>query len=221
MVGVGDAIGTFDQANLLRAVRADGVIVKPDDSITPLDQTYIDQAHQRRSPLIASTRTRHEGSVTTYLFAFRQAGDDRNATISPSILGYHERVYAYDYFNKRGVLVEPGAPLSISVPDDAAYWIVTPFGPSGVAFLGDADRFVSNGRNRVAHLRDTGTLSAKLIFAEGEDRLRLHGISLAPPHVRAAGASVENLAYDSATRHFQFDLVAPSRAHPTIAIRAK
>src|SRR6266511_1005389 len=83
---------------------------------------------------------------------------------------------------------------SARVPDDGAYWIVAPVGASGVAFLGDADKFVSNGRKRVARLRDTGTLTVQLIFAEGEDRLRLHGFSLAPPIVRAISATVENLA---------------------------
>ncbi|PWT89371.1 MAG: hypothetical protein C5B56_07220 [Proteobacteria bacterium] len=221
MVGVGDAIGTFDRANLLRAVRADGVIVKPDEAITPLDQAYIDRAKQRRSPLLASTRTRHERSMTTYLFAFRQADDDPEAAVSPSILGYQGRVYAYDYFNKRGVLVEPGESLSFSVPDDASYWIVAPVGPSGVAVLGDVVRFVSNGRQRVASLRDTGTVTMQLILADGEDRLQLHGFSPAPPRIHAAGASVENLAYDSATRHFQFDLIGRPRSRPVITMRAE
>src|SRR5262249_61837380 len=31
IVGVGDALGQFDRTNLLRVVRADGVIVKPED----------------------------------------------------------------------------------------------------------------------------------------------------------------------------------------------
>ena len=37
IVGVGDAFGQFDRTNLLHVVRPDGVIVKPDDSITPLE----------------------------------------------------------------------------------------------------------------------------------------------------------------------------------------
>ena len=37
IVGIGDAIGTFDRTNLLRVVRADGVIVKPDEAIAPLE----------------------------------------------------------------------------------------------------------------------------------------------------------------------------------------
>src|SRR5262249_9802176 len=49
-VGVGDALGQFDRTNLLRVVRADGVIVKPDDSITPLDSAYIAQANNRGLP---------------------------------------------------------------------------------------------------------------------------------------------------------------------------
>ena len=44
--------------------------------------------------------------------------------------------------------------------------IVTPVGPSGVAFLGDGDRFVSNGQNRVVRLRDSGTLRAEFRVQE-------------------------------------------------------
>ena len=48
LVGVGDAIGSFDRDNLLRVVRSDGVIVKPDNSIVPIDRSYIDEANARR-----------------------------------------------------------------------------------------------------------------------------------------------------------------------------
>src|SRR5262249_35050340 len=75
VVGVGDALGQFDRTNLLRAVRADGVIVKPDDSITPLDSAYIAQTNNRGLPLLAAAQTRHEGSMTSYVFAFRQTDE--------------------------------------------------------------------------------------------------------------------------------------------------
>ncbi|MCL5670744.1 MAG: hypothetical protein M1423_05525, partial [Acidobacteria bacterium] len=40
-VGTGDALGAENRDNILKAVRADGVIVKPDVPITPLDRMYV------------------------------------------------------------------------------------------------------------------------------------------------------------------------------------
>ena len=87
IVGVGDGLGQFDRTNLLRVVRSDGVIVKPDDSITPLDSAYIAEANNRGSPVLAAARTRHEGSITSYVFAFGQTPEQRSASFLPAALG--------------------------------------------------------------------------------------------------------------------------------------
>ena len=220
MVGVGDAIGTFERTNLLRVVRADGVIIKPDEAIAPLDSTYIEQSNDQRLPIVASTRTRHERSTTSYVFAFAQTTEDLKATFSPSALGYDGPVYAYSYFHKNGTYLQPREHVTFAVPEEGAYWIVVPVGASGVGFLGDEEKFVSNGRNRVARILDSGALTARVIFAKGESRLRFHGFSLARPEVRAARATVENFAYDSQTRHFHFDLVAKPSTSPVVTLRA-
>jgi hypothetical protein len=219
-VGVGDALGQFDRTNLLRVVRADGVIVKPDDSITPLDSAYIAQANNRGLPLLAAAQTRHDGSITSYVFAFGQTAEQRTASFLPSVLGYKGPVYAYNYFDKRGMYVEPWQAVEFVVPDNGAYWIVVPVGASGVGFLGDAGKFVSNGRNRVAHIRDTGTLAARVVFSAGERRLHLYGFSLVRPAIQVRRAAVENLAYDSRTQLFHFDLVAKPGTSPVVTLWA-
>jgi hypothetical protein len=93
-------------------------------------------------------------------------------------------------------------------------------GASGVGFLGDAGKFVSNGRNRVAHILDTGTLVARVVFSAGERRIRLYGFSLVQPAIRATRAAVENLAYDSYIQLFQFDLVAKPGTSPVVTLWA-
>jgi hypothetical protein len=220
IVGIGDALGQFHQTNLLRVVRSDGVIVKPDDSITPIDSAYIAEANNRRSPILAVARTRHETSTTSYVFAVRQTPEQRAASFLPTALGYKGPVYAYNYFDKRGMYVEPWQAVKFVVPDDGAYWIVVPVGASGVGFLGDAGKFVSNGRNRLAHILDTGTLVARVVFSAGESRLRLHGFSRVEPEIRAVGAALENLSYDFHTRMFQFDLVASPSTSPVVTLWA-
>src|SRR5262249_22665091 len=164
--------------------------------------------------------TRHEGSITSYVFAFGQTAEQRTASFLPSVLGYKGPVYAYNYFDKRGMYVEPWQAVEFVVPDNGAYWIVVPVGASGVGFLGDAGKFVSNGRNRVAHIMDTGTLAARVVFSAGERRLHLYGFSLVRPAIQAMRAAVENLAYDSHTRLFHFDLVAKSGTSPVVTLWA-
>jgi hypothetical protein len=207
-VGVGDAIGALDRKNLQRVVRADGVIVKPDDSLTPLDTTYLDAANDRNSPLVASARTRHSGAMTTYVFAFVQSSKERTAALSPATLGYDTPVFAYDYFSGTGVYLESEQVVTFAVPDEGTYWVVVPVGASGVGFLGDTDKFVPDGRARVVTLRNAKALFARILFARGEERVRLSGFTLATPRVRAKGGVIDNMVYDRQSRLFHFDLIA-------------
>jgi len=89
-----------------------------------------------------------------------------------------------------------------------------------VGFLADAGNIVSNGTNRVAHIMDTGTIAARVVFSAGERRLHLYGFSLVRPAIQARRAAVENLAYDSHTRLFQFDLVAKPGTSPVVTLWA-
>jgi hypothetical protein len=220
IVGIGDALGQFDRNNLLRVIRSDGVIVKPDDSITPLDSTYIAQANNRGSPVVAAARTYHAGGTTSYVFAFKQTAEQSIASFLPSALGYKSPVYAYNYFDNRGKYVEPWQAIEFIIPDNGSYWIVVPVGASGVGFLGDARKFVSNGKSRVASIRDNGTLLTRIVFSAGETRIHLHGFSSVRPVIHASKSTVKNLVYDSQTHMFQFDLVAKPRTTAAVSLRA-
>jgi hypothetical protein len=217
-VGVGDAIGGLDRNNLRRVVRADGVIVKPDDAITPLDSAYIDAANNRGSPIVASARTRHSGAVTSYVFAFAQSSKERTAKISPAALGYGAPVFAYNYFSGKGVYLQSEQAVTFAVPDEGVYWVVVPVGRSGVGFLGDTDKFVPNGKARVRTLRNGEALVTRILFARGEERLRLSGFALAPPKVRARHGVVDNVVYDRRSRLFHFDLIAKPRASRSVTL---
>jgi len=209
-VGVGDAIGMMDWRNLRRVVRSDGLIVKPDDSITPLDFAYLDAANNRSSPIVASAHTYHGGSVTSYVFAFAQSSEERTTTVSVGALGYDAPVFAYNYFSGEGTYLRPAQALTFALPDDGAYWIVIPVGASGVGFLGDIGKFIPDGRARVASLRNANVLVARILFAKGEKHLRLSGFALEPPKVRARRGIIDNVVYDPDSRLFHFDLTARS-----------
>ena len=78
-VGIGDRMGEESRANIMQAVRGDGVIVKPDAPLVPTDASVLADARQSHTPLIAAAYTWHGPHRTAYVFACarprRQLGD--------------------------------------------------------------------------------------------------------------------------------------------------
>ena len=62
-------------------------------------------------------------------------------------------------------VTERGEPVAILQP------IVAPVGPSGIAFLGDAARFVSLGRTRIPEVSDDSVLRASVDLVGGDQEL--------------------------------------------------
>jgi len=215
-VGIGDAIGRESKTNLFRAVRADGVIVKPDMPIMPLDQSYIADAQQTDSPLIASTYTDHDGVKTAYVFAFTRpkapAGELR---FSPGELGLAGPVFVYDYFAGTSRRMESNAAFSAKLGKGAtAFYVVAPVGKSGIALLGDNGLFVSTGKQRIASLRDErDKMTLKVIFAEIEKSVQLHGYAATAPKAAVRSGWVGPVQYDASTQHFTVE-IKPDAASP-------
>ena len=104
-VGVGDALGAVNVTNLLKSVRADSVIVKPDVPLVPLDFNYINDAQGANLPLVSSTYTDHGGLRNYYVFAYARTPANPNASFTPAQLGLSTNAYVYDYFNQTGMVV--------------------------------------------------------------------------------------------------------------------
>lgn len=205
-VGVGDAIGSLNRANLLRVVRNDGVIVKPDVPIVPLDQSFLNDAQNLGRPMVASTYTDFGAIKVFYIFAYNR-GSDTTTTFTPASFGVSGPVYVYSYFAGSGTLMDAGDTFSEPMNSGSgsaryAYYIVVPIGPSGIAFLGDAEQFVSLGRKRIAALTDDGTLEATIAFADGEPSRTLHGYSPSEPNITATNGAIDSVTYDPSTQLF-------------------
>lgn len=209
VVGIGDTIGKEDKSNLLKAIRADGMIVKPDAPIVPLDQSYLADANHRKSPLVASTFTQHGDIKTEYIFAFnRPSVNTGEVRFTPFELGYTNMVCLYDYFSGVARLLDANvffsAVLNGSVP---GYYIIAPIGKSGIAFLGDDGKFVSTGRQRIESLRnEPGCLTVILIFAESEKSVILHGFAQTAPVVTVQSGRADLIHYNPATQLFTVEI---------------
>jgi hypothetical protein len=204
-VGIGDAIGAVNKANLLQAVRADGVIVKPDAPMIPLDSSYLADAKNRPAPLTASTCTDHDGIKTAYVFAFNRPGTPADQVrFSSAQVGLSGPAYVYDYFSGAGQILADGARFTAPLGGDAsAYYVVAPVGPSGIAFLGDRNKFVGTGRQRIASLQDQpGKLTVGVLLAQNEPSVVLHGYAAVRPRVTVISGQDDAVQYDPASHYF-------------------
>src|SRR5205807_10296830 len=88
IVGVGDRLGEVNAANLLFAVRPDGIIVKPDVPAVPTDESILNDAHNAGEPLVSYTYTDHGPMRALYVFAHPRTDDrTRPCTARPLGLG--------------------------------------------------------------------------------------------------------------------------------------
>ena len=144
-------------------------------------------------------------------------GLSQTASFSLATLGLSGPAYAYDYFAGTGTTVPQGGSVSATV-STGTYWIVAPVGTSGIAFLGDAGKFVAHGDKRIAHLSDDGQVHATVVFAAGEGPVTLHGHAGRQPTVTATTGSVGTVGYTAATGIFTVAVTAAASNEAVIAI---
>lgn len=210
-VGTGDAIGRENKGNILKAVRQDGVIVKPDVPLTPIDQTYIDGAQKSGAPFVASTYTDHLGLITRYLFAFPRAKSSRTLHIDPGAIGVTKQAYVLDLSTGRGNFWAPGALIEEEIGRQGyAYHLVSPVGRSGIALLGDLSKIVPTGKQRIAAVSDTAAdMKVTVEFAKGESAVTIQVACTAMPAVRSLAGDARLTAVPGSKSRYAIEL------HPT------
>jgi len=210
MVGTGDAIGTEDKANLLRAVRADGVIVKPDSAAVPIDSRYLATPGE---PMIAAAHTDHGTLHTSYVFAYARGTASAAGAFTPAEVGVTRTAYVYDTRSRSARRLEPSQAFPLRLgPHETAYFIVTPVARAGLALIGDEDQFVPDGRARIAGLEDgPRRLTATVLFAPQETSARLSGFAARRPVAVAKSGSAGGVSFDPQSGRFEVT-VAPAAA---------
>jgi len=206
-VGIGDPIGAISGSNLLRVARGDGVIVKPDVPLAPIDSSYFGAAHapdltQVAGVQIAAAHTDF-GTLRTFYVLGYAPGGDASVTFQPSDFGLNRPAYLYDYFGGSGGVVQPSDSISMQTAGGLLYLIAAPIGPSGIAILGDLGQFVAAGKKRITALGDYGVVHVDMAFATGEKSRMLTGYSPSAPVARADVGTAGPVKFDAATQLFQ------------------
>ncbi len=214
MMGVGDPINGADKASILRAIRADGVLIKPDVPILLMDRTIVAEAQGKTDPSIATTYSQHTGGRTTYVFGFTSSSTSMSFT--PAELGYAGSVYVYDVNHGTGRLLTAAQPNTDTI-SDTAYYIVAPVGPSGIAFLGEQGKLASTGAKRISDWSDDGTLTASVAFAAGESSVTLMGYAPSAPTATASAGTVGPVSYDASSKRFTVS-VSPAGSSATVKL---
>ena len=222
IVGVGDPEGNVNAANLLHSVRGDGVIVKPDTPIVPLDASYAGDAVAAATgtappPMIAAARTNLGGTSAAYVVAYARGGATAYS-FTPTQLGLSGNAYVYDYFAKRCIVVGVGETYSGDTANGLRYDIAVPVGRSGIAFLGATGNFASLGRARINAAADDGRVHATVAFAATEKSVQLTGYSPSRPVVTVEGRSIA-VRWDAGTGIFSTQIPAQTggAAHVVIS----
>jgi hypothetical protein len=214
-VGIGDAMGAENSANLFRAVRRDGVIVKPDAPIVPLDRSYISDANRVPAPLVAATFTGHGRIKTGYVFAFnRHRTPSGQLSFNAKELGIRGPVWVQDYFSGVGSRLEAGQTFSAPLAENAcAFYQVAPIGKSGIAFLGDQGKFIGTGHQRINSIADQpNQLTVEVLLAESENNVTLHGYASVLPQVTVQSGFAGPVRFDATRNYFSVDLTVDATA---------
>jgi hypothetical protein len=224
MVGNGDRIGGENKESLLRAVRSDGVIVKPDSPLLPIDVMYTsdapgmiaDDGARSRPPMIASAHTDHGALRTAYVFAYSRGTEGANAAFTPAQVDVPRDVYLYDARTRTARRLAGSETFTFALaPNGTAYFILAPVSRAGVALFGDDGKFVPDGRKRIASLVDErDRLTAKVAFAPQEKSVRLFGYATRQPTITAQTGSAGGVTFDGKTGRFEVS-VSPSRERVT------
>ena len=199
-VGVGDPIGALKADNLRRVVRGDGVIVKPDVPLAPLDRSFWSHSNDPQAPMVSATYTDFGDLRTWYLFEFAQ-GPTTQVSFRLSEAGVDRPVYLYDYFQDSGQVMQPDDLFTVDTTG-FRYQVAVPVGRSGIAVLGDTGQFVPMGKKRVPAFSDDGTARITVAFAPGETVRTLRGYSPTAVTARATGGVAGRIERDSATGLF-------------------
>jgi len=99
-----------------------------------------------------------------------------------------------------------------------SYFVVVPVGPSGIAFLGDTNKFVTLGKKRISTLADAGVLKVTVSFATGETNLTLTGYAPASPYVGVLNGASGAMNYDLAAHLFSLNVTPDSSQTATVVL---
>lgn len=222
-VGVGDMMDRINAENLQQAVRGDGVIVKPDRGIRPLDRIYLadaqNQVAQNQSgAMIAVAATDQPAGRVSYVFAYPRKAET-SASFTPEELGYAGKVFVYDWRNAKGTAIAASTSFPLPIGDGWGYAVVAPVAENGLALIGDPQLIATAGKKRLsARIDASGALAVRVRFVAGEQEQTLLLYAAHAPQVKIVSGHLGDNRYDTQTNLLRIALTPDPDGYAEVSL---
>ena len=172
-IQLGHRIGTADWDLLKKLHRADGLVLKPDRPIVPLDRSYLDGS------AVGYTESAHNGRQWYYVLSLPAAGYREEFSVSD--VGAAGSWVVYDWDRKTVSLEEGNSPVRLLRGAKHQYFVLAPLFENGMAVIGDPEKFVTMADQRIASVEATKTSVRVGVTADAKDAPVLLGYSARKP----------------------------------------
>lgn len=220
-VGVGDAIGQVNVKNLMAVVRNDGVIIKPDTSLLPIDDIYKSDAQGEDAPMVAAASTTFGDLKVKYVFAYPRKSSDTQVTVPLHSLGMDGPVFAYDWVAQKGQVIPADGSVTMAFTNGWAYQVLSPINRDGLALLGETEKIAPQGRARFADVKNAGALTATIRFASGEPAQTVSAYASHRLTIKALSGKIGTAHYDKETHIFTAQVLPGADQEAQIQISTK
>lgn len=216
-----DAIGQFDVPNIKATMRGDGVVIKPDQPLLPIDSLYLEDAQSQGKPMVAVARTNFDSGGAVYVFTYPRLASTSSAIVPLSELGLSQPAYAWNWVDHTGQLIPAGGSLSMTFANGWAYDVLVPVDSDGLALVGDASKITTLGRERAVAMSHRGRLSVTVQFAPDEQEVELTGYAADQPVVTARSGRAKLVSYDPQSHAFEVQVSPGAARKATIEISSR
>ena len=169
----------------------------------PINAMYASDASNESAPMVAMSESAFGNRRARYVSAYPRSASQESVAVPLSTLEMSGPVFAYDWVTHSGELLPDGRSLRMKFADGWAYQILSPVNRQGLALLGDTEKIVSLGKQRIAAVEDRGTLTVTIKFARGEAMLTISGYASHRPKFKALQGKLNDTAYDPQTKIFR------------------
>jgi hypothetical protein len=91
----------------------------------------------------------------------------------------------------------------------------------GLALLGDTEKIVPLGKQRIAAVDDHGALTATIEFAQGETILAISGYASHRPRLKALQGKLNDTSYDPQTKIIRAQIAPAASGQAILQVKAR
>ena len=174
-IQLGHRIGECNFDLLAKTYRAgDGLILKSDQPIVPLDRSYIEGG------AVGYTQSTISGRSWYYVLSLPSAG--YLPEFAPSDLGVDGKWAVYRYETKTVAIRSADSTIKLEKDAKHEYFVLAPVMANGMAVIGDVDKFVTMADMRIAFVEPEGKQALRIgVISNQAENPVVTGYSLARP----------------------------------------